>query len=73
MSCKREEVEDKIKKLNKRIDDLTFEIKLDTNKDGIKVKKDLRKKLRKEIIELHKLLFREHNRWMVVEPESDSD
>ena len=73
MSCKREEVEDKIKKLNKRIDDLTFEIKLDTNKDGIKVKKDLRKKLRKEIIELHKSLFRKHNRWMVVEPESDSD
>ena len=73
MSCKREEVEDKIKKLNKRIDDLTFEIKLDTNQDGIKVKKDLQKKLRKEIIELHKLLFGKHNHWMVVEPESDSD
>ena len=73
MSCKKEEVEDKIKKLNKRIDDLTFEIKLDTNQDGIKVKKDLRKKLRKEIIELHKSLFSKHNHWMVVEPESDSD
>ena len=66
-------MEDKIKKLNKRIDDLTFKIKLDTNKDGIKVKKDLRKKLRKETIELHKSLFRKHNHWMVVEPESESD
>ena len=69
MSCKREEVEDKIKKLNKRIGDLTFEIKLDTNQDRIKDKKDLQKKLRKEIIELHKLLFGKHNHWMVVEPE----
>ena len=73
MSCKREEVEDKIKKSNKRIDDLTFEIKLDTNKDGIKVQKDLRKKLRKEIIDLHKSLFGKHNHWMVVEPESELD
>ena len=41
MSSKREEVEAKIKKLNKRIDDLTFEIMLDTNKEAIKVKKDI--------------------------------
>ena len=37
-------MENKIKKLNKRIDDLTFKIKLDTNKDGIKVKKRFTKK-----------------------------
>ena len=66
MSCKREEVEAKIKKLNKQIDDLTFEIKLDTNKDAIKVKKDIRKKLRKEIIDLHKSLFGKHNHWIVI-------
>ena len=73
ISLKREEVEAEIKKLNKRIDDLTFKINLDTNKDTIKVKKEIWKQLRKEIIDFHKSLFGKHNHWMVVEPVSDSD
>ena len=57
MSSKREDVENKIKKLRKKIDDLGFEINLDTDKNAIKVKKELRKKYMKEIVELHKSLF----------------
>ena len=54
MSLKRADVENKIKKLRKKIDDLSFEINLDTDKKVIKVKKELRKKYEKEILELHK-------------------
>ena len=37
MSSKREDVENKIKKLGKKIDDLGFEINLDTDKNAVKV------------------------------------
>ena len=73
MSSKREDVENKIKKLRKKIDDLGFEINLDTDKNAVKVKKKLRKKYEEEIIVLHKSLFGRHNRWTVVKPESDTD
>ena len=73
MSLKREDVENKINKLRKKIDDLGFEINLDTDKNTIKVRKELRKKYEKEIVELHKSLCGRHNRWTVVEPELDTD
>ena len=73
MFLKREDIENQIKKLRKKIDDLGFEINLDTDKNAIKVKKELSKKYEKEIVELHKSLFGRHNRCMVVEPESDTD
>ena len=73
MSSKREDVENQIKKLRKKIDDLGFEVNLDTDRNAIKVEKELRKKYEKEIVELHKSLFGRHNRWTVVEPELDTD